>query len=148
MKTEYLSHSTNETERIGEETGKTLRKGSIVALFGNLGVGKTVFARGLLKGLGYIGIVSSPTYTIANEYILKDSKVVHFDMYRIDDEESLETAGFYDCLEDDSIVIIEWSERIENILPKDIKRVYITGNGEDERSITIIQGETDEYICS
>ena len=137
---EYISKTAEETEQIAIEYAKTLKKGDIIALYGDLGVGKTVFARGILKGLGYFGIVNSPTFTIVNEYRIDGIVVAHFDMYRVDDEDSLETAGYYDYISTKAYMIIEWGERIEDALNDETIRVYIEGYDKEQRKIKIKQG--------
>ena len=107
---EYLSHSPEETERIGEELGRTLHAGSVVAYRGGLGMGKTAFTRGLARGLGCRGRVTSPTFTIVNEYS-GDIPLFHFDMYRLGGEDELFDIGWEDYLtrgdnENDRIIII------------------------------------------
>ena len=143
----YITTSARETEDIGFRFAETLSVGDVVAIYGELGAGKTVFARGILRGLGFTGTVSSPTFTIVNEYTLDGCTVAHFDMYRVEDEETLEDALYYDYLTK-AIVIVEWGDRIENILNEDTKRIYITGSGDNSRSIDIIAGRTHDDICS
>ena len=141
MKTEYISKSASETESIAKDLSTALGRGCTIALYGELGAGKTVFARGILRGLGYTGVVSSPTFTIVNEYELDDHRVAHFDMYRVDNEDTLEAAGFFEHITTGSTIIIEWSERIEHLLKTyrsiDLTRVYIFGSGEDKRRIVV-----------
>ena len=126
---EYLSHSPEETERIGETLGKTLRPGSVVAYRGGLGMGKTAFTRGLARGLGCAGRVTSPTFTIVNEYS-GTVPLFHFDMYRLGSSDELFDIGW------------EWSERVTDALPEDTLWVDIArGSGENDRIITITGGE-------
>jgi len=139
LKNEYISHSQRETEELGEKLSKEIITGEVIALYGELGAGKTAFARGVLRGLGYTGIVNSPTFTIVNEYVLKECVVAHFDMYRVDDEETLATAGFFEHRDNHSTMLIEWSERAEEILDPSYIRVYIEGSGEDARKISVIR---------
>lgn len=135
--TEYLSHSPEDTEKIGAEFAKTLKKGDIIAFTGDLGAGKTAFSRGVLYGLGYTGRVTSPTFAIANEYHTPSCDVVHFDMYRILDYEALYELGFEEYLDSNRIILIEWSENISDILPSH-KLVSIKyGDKPDDRTITI-----------
>ncbi|MDR0944264.1 MAG: tRNA (adenosine(37)-N6)-threonylcarbamoyltransferase complex ATPase subunit type 1 TsaE [Ruminococcus sp.] len=113
-----ISHSTDETENEAVCFAGELEKGDIIAFFGGLGAGKTAFIRGLAKGLGSSGFVTSPTFTICNEYDGSPS-LIHFDMYRIKTEADLESIGFYDYLEKNAIIAIEWFENISgyNITP-------------------------------
>ncbi len=134
---EYLSHSPEDTEKIGADFAKTLKQGDVIAFTGDLGAGKTAFSRGILYGLGYKGRVTSPTFAIANEYHTDLFDVVHFDMYRILDPEALFELGFDEYLDSKRIILIEWSENINDVLP-DHKLVSIKyGTEPDDRIITI-----------
>lgn len=124
MQKEVLSHSETETELVGKELGKTLKSGSVVALFGGLGAGKTTFVRGLASAAGYQGRVTSPTYTIVNEY-LGATPVFHFDMYRLGGPDELYELGWEDYLSRGGICVVEWSERIEDVLPEGTVRVTL-----------------------
>lgn len=132
-----LSNSTEQTEQIGEKIAKMLVSKDIIAYSGDLGAGKTAFTRGVLKGLGYDGRVTSPTFALVNEYILKDFTVYHFDMYRILDEDALYDIGFDDYLNSDGILLIEWSENIIDYLPDGITTIDIKHLGDDNREIAI-----------
>lgn len=139
---EYITHSPEETEALGAEYARSLRLGDVVAFSGDLGAGKTAFTRGVLRGLGYKGRVTSPTFAIANEYDTPAGRVAHFDLYRILDSEALIEIGFDEYLGGDRIVLIEWSENAADILPEHYKTVHIAyGEAPDERHITI--GEAD-----
>ncbi|HHZ06465.1 MAG TPA: tRNA (adenosine(37)-N6)-threonylcarbamoyltransferase complex ATPase subunit type 1 TsaE [Clostridiales bacterium] len=132
----YYSNSTEDTENIGEALASTLSGTEIIALFGGLGMGKTAFTRGLSKGLGVDNEVSSPTFAIVNEYSGKFN-IYHFDMYRIDSWEDLYSTGFFDYL-DTGVLVIEWSENIENALPDGYIRVELSkGELENNREIKI-----------
>ena len=135
---EYLSHSPEETERIGETLGKTLRPGSVVAYRGGLGMGKTAFTRGLARGLGCAGRVTSPTFTIVNEYQGR-IPLFHFDMYRLPDADALFDIGWEDYLDRGGVCAVEWSENVAEALPEDTVWVDIRRlEGEDNgRRITI-----------
>ena len=139
---EYLSHSAEETEAIGEALGRQLRGGSVVAYRGGLGMGKTAFTRGLARGLGCRGRVTSPTFTIVNEYN-GTTPLFHFDMYRLEDEDALFDIGWDDYLERGGVCAVEWSENVENALPADT--VYVTirrdEDHEDWRHITVTGGD-------
>ena len=134
----YLTKSTEETEMLGFEFSKALNAGDFVAMFGDLGVGKTAFIRGAAHHLAPSARVQSPTYTIVNEYPGK-IPVYHFDMYRIDDEESLYATGYYDYTGGDGICFAEWSEKILPWLPAGYIAVPIekTGTDTEVRRITI-----------
>ena len=131
----------NEAETIaeGEKLGKTLTPGMVVALFGGLGVGKTAFTKGLALGIGIKDIVSSPTFTIANEYRGK-IPLFHFDMYRLESENDLFDIGWDDYLEREGICVIEWSEKILGALPLNSIYVKIENLGGNVRNIEIGSG--------
>lgn len=138
MKKEFISHSTQETENIATEFARSLTESDFVALFGDLGVGKTAFVRGLAKELCPSVAVKSPTYTIVNEYKREGKKLFHFDVYRINDDDDLYSMGFYDYLKRGTCVC-EWSENIPWAIPKDAYRVTIerTPDSTEQRKITI-----------
>lgn len=139
-----VTNSYEETVKEGEKFGKTLKKGDVVAFRGGLGTGKTAFITGVVSGVGLKKAeVSSPTFAILNEYIGEDINIYHFDMYRISGERSLESTGFFDCDFKDGIALIEWSENIENFLPKGTISVTMNMTGENEREITITGGENN-----
>ena len=135
---EYISHSPEETEAIGQALGERLKPGTVLAYLGDLGMGKTAFTRGLARGLGCRGRVTSPTFTIVNEY---DGKIplFHFDMYRLTDSEDLFDIGWEDYLERGGVCAVEWSERISDALPEDTLYVTIARHpdGENWRIITM-----------
>lgn len=137
------SFSPNQTENFAYLLGKKLKGKEVIALFGGLGMGKTTFVRGLAKGLGIDeSDISSPTFALVHEHYGK-IPLYHFDMYRIESYYDLCSTGFFDFLESNGVLCIEWSENIENILPKDSIQIMIErGNNEDERILTIIG---DEY---
>ena len=113
---EFISHSTAETEDFAEKFAQKLSSGDVIALFGGLGMGKTAFVRGLARGLSVTSEVSSPTFALVHEY---DGKipVYHFDMYRINSLEDLFSTGFFDYLDSSGIMVIEWSEISLNTFP-------------------------------
>ena len=135
---EYLSHNVIETEELGEKLAKCLSPGDIVAYLGDLGAGKTAFTRGLARGLGCTGRVTSPTFTIVNEYE-GPTPLFHFDMYRLSDSDELFDIGWEDYLARGGICAVEWSERITDALPEEIITVTICRCAEDDewRRITI-----------
>ena len=135
---EFVTNSEAETEALGARLGAELAPGTVIAFTGDLGAGKTAFTRGLAKGLGYEGRVTSPTFTIVNEY---DGKIplFHFDMYRLGDEDGLFDIGWEDYLNRGGVCAVEWSERIAGALPPETIKVTISrcpGN-DDWRKITI-----------
>lgn len=137
---EYLSHSPEETEAIGEALATQLKPNTVVALRGGLGMGKTAFTRGLARGLGYRGRVTSPTFTIVNEYNAP-LPLFHFDMYRLGSEVELFDIGWDDYLGRGGVCAVEWSERMAELLPKDAILVTIArGEADSDRVITIEGG--------
>ena len=138
---EYLSHSPEETEHIGEMLGRRLRPGTVVAYRGGLGMGKTAFTRGLARGLGCAGRVTSPTFTIVNEYD-GATPLFHFDMYRLGSSDELFDIGWEDYLSRGAVCAVEWSERVDDAMPADTLWVDIArGTDESDRIITITGGE-------
>lgn len=138
---EYLSHSPEETEHIGEMLGRRLRPGTVVAYHGGLGMGKTAFTRGLARGLGCAGRVTSPTFTIVNEYD-GATPLFHFDMYRLGSSDELFDIGWEDYLTRGGVCAVEWSERVDDAMPADTLWVDIArGTDESDRIITITGGE-------
>ena len=139
---EFLSHSVSETEQIAQQFAASLHPGDVVAYSGDLGAGKTAFTRGLARGLGYTGRVTSPTFNIVNEY---DGPVplFHFDLYRLEGEEDLFDIGWEDYLTRGGICAVEWSQRAPGVLPPETIRVSLERHPEesDWRIITI-QGGT------
>ena len=120
---EILSHSEAETEAAGERLGASLSPGTVLAYRGGLGMGKTAFTRGLARGLGCTGRVTSPTFTIVNEYEGR-IPLFHFDMYRLPDSDALFDIGWDDYLDRGGVCAVEWSEQVDDALPEDT--IYIT----------------------
>ena len=138
---EYISHSEAETEALGEQLAAALSPGSVVAYRGGLGMGKTAFTRGLARGLGCRSRVTSPTFTIVNEYE-GPTPLFHFDMYRLASSEDLFDIGWEDYLSRGGVCAVEWSENVEEALSGAI-RITIHKDPADEnvRTITIEGGE-------
>ena len=137
---EYITHSPAETEAVGEALAKTLRPGTVLAFRGDLGAGKTAFTRGLGRGLGCTERVSSPTYTIVNEYTSGRLPLFHFDMYRLRSSEDLFDIGWEDYLERGGVCAVEWSENVVDALDGAIW-ITIEKTGDDSRKITIEGGD-------
>ena len=136
---DYISHSEAETEALGRRLASALSPGTVVAYRGDLGMGKTAFTRGLAQGLGYQGRVTSPTFTIVNEYEGSGLPLFHFDMYRLEGAEDLFDIGWEDYLDRGGVCAVEWSERVEEALPEEAVTVAIARHPEREewRTITI-----------
>ncbi|MCQ2493981.1 MAG: tRNA (adenosine(37)-N6)-threonylcarbamoyltransferase complex ATPase subunit type 1 TsaE [Lachnospiraceae bacterium] len=137
---EYETFSPEETFAIGERFGQQAKPGQVLALTGDLGVGKTLFTQGLAKGLGIDGPVSSPTFTIVQVYENGRLPFYHFDVYRIADPEEMDEIGFDDYVYGEGICLIEWAELIEDILPENCIRITIEKNlekGFDYRTIRV-----------
>ena len=136
----YITNSPGETERIGAALGAVLPAGTVLAYRGDLGAGKTAITRGLARGLGYGEPVTSPTYTIVNEYLGGRLPLFHFDMYRLRSAEDLWDIGWDDYLDRGGVCAVEWSENVEEAMENAI-RVTIEKTGEESRRITIEGGE-------
>ncbi len=131
-----ISKSEAETEAAGERFARTLPQGAVVALYGDLGAGKTAFVRGMARGMGIDARVSSPTFTIVNEY-LGTRDLYHFDMYRLGSSEELFDIGWEDYLSRGGVCAVEWSENVEDAFEGDQICVRIEKTGDGERVITI-----------
>ena len=136
---QYTTNSPAETEAIGAALGKTIKPGTVIAYRGDLGAGKTAFTRGLAKGLGCTEIVTSPTYTIVNEYLGGRIPLFHFDMYRLRSSDDLFDIGWEDYLDRGGVCAVEWSENVDDAM-EDALYITIEKLGEDARRITIEGG--------
>ncbi|MBE5749500.1 MAG: tRNA (adenosine(37)-N6)-threonylcarbamoyltransferase complex ATPase subunit type 1 TsaE [Clostridiales bacterium] len=130
---EYISNSQKQTEDIAFEYAKTLKKGDVVILEGDLGAGKTAFVKGVAKYFGLDG-VTSPTYAYLNVY---GEFIYHYDCYRLSCGEDAERLGLTDYFNGDNICLIEWAENIEDALPSSVKKVTILKTAEEERRIIL-----------
>ncbi|MBR5438643.1 MAG: tRNA (adenosine(37)-N6)-threonylcarbamoyltransferase complex ATPase subunit type 1 TsaE [Clostridia bacterium] len=131
---EYISNSVYETQEIAKNYAKTLNKGDVVILDGEMGAGKTAFTKGLALGLGITSEITSPTYAYLNEY---DGKLYHYDCYRLTSGEDAEALGLTDYFYLDGICVIEWAQNIESALPKKVKTVTIEKLSENTRKIIL-----------
>lgn len=138
---EFITNSPEETEKVGQALGQVVKPGTVLAYTGDLGAGKTAFTRGLARGLGATEQVTSPTYTIVNEYLSGRMPLFHFDMYRLSSSEDLWDIGWEDYLERGGVCAVEWSENVEDAMDGAI-RICIEKTGEASRRITIEGGET------
>lgn len=132
----FYTASPEETEALGEKIAEMSGEYSVIAMYGDLGSGKTAMTRGIARGLGCTDRVSSPTYTIVNEY-RGGRRLCHFDMYRITSDEGLWEIGWEDYLNSGVLNVVEWSENIEAALPKNTLKVLFEKTGESTRRITL-----------
>ena len=133
---EFISHSQLETEEMGQKLAEKLPGGSVVAMYGDLGAGKTAFVRGMAKGMGLSCRVSSPTFTIVNEY-LGERELIHFDMYRLSSADELFDIGWEDYLSRGAVCAVEWSENVQDAFFGDEVVVRIEKLNYTDRKITI-----------
>ena len=139
---EYQTDSPEETEALGAALAGGLSPGDVVAFTGDLGAGKTAFVRGLARGLGVPGRVTSPTFTIVNEYEDGRLPLFHFDMYRLSSADELFDIGWEDYLSRGGVCAVEWSENVEEALDRDCIRVDIRrGENDAQRRITVTGGK-------
>ncbi len=137
---EFITNSPAQTEALGAALAEKLRPGAVIAYEGDLGAGKTAFTRGLARGLGASEPVTSPTYTIVNEYLSGRLSLFHFDMYRLSCAEDLWDIGWEDYLDRGGVCAVEWSENVKAALESPI-RVILEKTGENSRRITILGGQ-------
>ena len=137
---EFITNSPAETEAVGAAIGAVLKPGTVLAFRGDLGAGKTAFTRGLARGLGATDRVTSPTYTIVNEYLSGRLPLFHFDMYRLASSDDLFDIGWEDYLQRGGVCAVEWSENVDDAMENAIY-VKIEKTGEETRKITIEGGE-------
>ena len=133
-------NSFEETIEYAKKLGAVLKGGEVIAYFGGLGMGKTTFTSGLCEGYGLKAEVSSPTFALVNEYG-NTKKIYHFDMYRISTFDDLCSTGFFDYLDTDAVLAIEWSENIENALPENYIRIEFERGDSDESRILKLSGD-------
>jgi len=133
---EYITNSPEETEALGAALGRVLEPGTVIAYSGDLGAGKTAFTRGIARGLGILEPVTSPTYTIVNEYTAGRLPLFHFDMYRLTSSEDLWDIGWEDYIERNGICAVEWSENVSDALENPLL-LHIEKLGDTSRRITL-----------
>ena len=141
---EFISESYEQTLQFASDFAKSVPRGSVIGFIGGLGMGKTAFTSGFVKGLGIDAEVSSPTFAICNEYIGENARVYHFDMYRIENWDDLYSTGYFDYLNDKSYILAEWSENIVGALPDDAIIIEIEKLGENSRKFYI--KEKSDYL--
>jgi len=138
LKTRTLKiKSAKEMEALGGEIADSFRQGGLVFLHGDLGTGKTTLVRGLLRHLGFLGTVKSPTYALVEPYRIDGRDIYHFDLYRLADPEELEYMGGRDYLSSDALCLIEWPEKAQGFLPPEDLNIFIQHNN-DQRDVKII----------
>jgi tRNA threonylcarbamoyladenosine biosynthesis protein TsaE len=138
MKQTFRTYSEDETILAGIKFAKRLTSGSVVALFGDLGTGKTRFIKGICNGLGVQEHVASPTFTIVNEYTCNTVKIFHFDFYRIKSVIEIKEIGFDEYIYNDGVCVIEWADRVQELLPLNRFDVHLSlGENEFTREISI-----------
>lgn len=143
MKKQWETFSSEETEAIGVKMGQAAKPAQVYSLDGDLGVGKTVFTKGFARGLGITEHVTSPTFTIINEYLGR-IPLYHFDVYRISSEEEMDDIGYEDYFYGHGVSLVEWATLIPNLIPEDAIHITIEKDfekGDDYRRITVCQGE-------
>lgn len=136
---EFITAGAVETQCVAAEIANMTAPGAVLCLRGEIGAGKTVFTTGLCRALGVSDCVTSPTFTVVNEYDGEQVRVYHFDMYRIEEEDELLEIGFEEYLSSGGVCIIEWPQNVEGALPKHRLEITITKLGENERKITVEQ---------
>lgn len=136
MKIELITNSANDTIEFGKSVARAVGVGSVISLVGDLGAGKTTFTKGVARGLGIMDNVTSPTFTILNEYSGEEKRLYHFDFYRIEDESELVELGFEDYFPStDGLTIVEWVEKAPSVLPKQYYQVTFEKIDDDKRRI-------------
>ena len=137
--TEYTSCSPEDTADWGEKFGRTLKGGSVIALYGALGAGKTCLVKGIARALGITENITSPTYTIINEYRCNNNRITlyHIDAYRLSGDDDFNSTGAGECIGGEGITIIEWSERLPRSIPPDAITIHITITGPQSRVFRI-----------
>ena len=136
----YVTNSEEETEALGARLAAVLTPGTVVAFTGDLGAGKTAFTRGLARGLGVTDRVTSPTFTIVNEYEGGRLPLFHFDMYRLASSEELFDIGWEDYLQRGGVCAVEWSEHVSDALEEDALSVEISRGEQDGQRVIVIEG--------
>ncbi len=134
---EIITNSPSETEQLAEKIADKLSGGEVIAFRGGMGMGKTCFTRGLARGLGFEGFVTSPTFALVNEYIGGRLPLYHFDMYRVEGWEDLYSTGYFDYLEMGGVIAAEWSENIEAALEGTVITIEFSRIDDNVRKITV-----------
>lgn len=140
----YITENVEETTKIGEQLGRLLNMGNIICLSGDLGAGKTAFTKGIAKGLGVGDYVTSPTYTIINEYQGR-LPLYHFDVYRLNDVEEMYELGYEEYFFGDGVVVLEWADIVRDIIPRDRLWITILNTGGDDSREIIMEPTGEVY---
>ena len=143
MTFEYISHNLIETEKLAFSLAKRLNPGDIILFYGGLGAGKTTFTKSLAKGLGISDDIHSPTFTLVHEHFGK-MPLYHIDLYRLDTIEEILNIGFEDYIYSDGITVIEWSEKLDDYLPKGFIKIEIETLGDNERKFKL-SSDLEQY---
>ncbi|MBQ0106213.1 MAG: tRNA (adenosine(37)-N6)-threonylcarbamoyltransferase complex ATPase subunit type 1 TsaE [Armatimonadetes bacterium] len=143
MKTEFISHSPEDTEKLASELAGRLSKGDVILFFGDLGAGKTTFTKGLAKGLKITDYIHSPTFTLIHEHIGK-LNLYHIDLYRLDTLEEIMNIGFEDYLYSEGVTVVEWSEKLQDYLPKGYIKIEIETIGDTDRKF-VLSSDLETY---
>lgn len=141
-----ITYSPEETIEFAKRVGSLLKGGEVIAYTGGLGAGKTTFTRGLAIGFGVGDDVTSPTFALVNEYRKNNKALCHFDMYRINGADDLETTGFFDYMDGETVIAVEWSENVSEALPEDTVFIDIKRIDENVREIQISGDDRFENI--
>jgi tRNA threonylcarbamoyladenosine biosynthesis protein TsaE len=145
LNNKLVTNSEDETTQLGAEFSQIfLKAGDVIALYGDLGSGKTRFVKGICKGLGFLENVTSPSFTIVNEYATKSVKIFHFDFYRVSSASEIVDIGFDDYIYDEGICVIEWADRVRDLLPPGRYDIYFRlGDSDTCREIEITKINRD-----
>lgn len=141
-----ISTSTVSTEQLAARIGTRLRGGEVIELIADLGGGKTTFVRGLAKGMGSRDKVSSPTFTISNEYACNGLKMLHYDFYRLSEAGIMADELTEEINDPETVVVIEWGDVVADVLPADRLTIKIEATGEDDRELTFTYPEKYGYL--
>ena len=133
-KINFISNNSEDTFNLGIELSSSFKNGDVVGLIGELASGKTTFVKGILKGLNYKYEVTSPTFTLVNEYSA-ENKVIHIDFYREPNKKRWNNIGFNDIVNDNAIIIIEWADLLLDLLPKNMVKIYFNHLSDNQREI-------------
>lgn len=144
---EILIKNEEDTREFGHQLAKQLKPGSVVALFGDLGTGKTTLTKYIGEGLGIKEVITSPTFTIIQEYRNSKIPLYHFDVYRLQGEQELLELGYEDYFYGEGVTVIEWPEKIQNLLPLEMISVHIQYGDSDQQRKYLVEGLDGDELC-